>query len=354
MAKKTQEEKRSVRKRVTVGGGGPRPTAGSTASHLPVLAGQRAVPSGAILGGGTPTGLFSATQAMEADVSGEMASLAPTFGDVLLSIGMGVAQSQEALDNGLVETAKLLSQTDVTVVTDVIQELDDDGLPIPDHTELVQHDVALINFVNPTVHEWSHMALSMDLSVGEIDNETGFTFNRRQTSSRVASGGLLWGFVGFGLHSDRTNTTYRFGNTDQEMDWSRGQVRMDALLRPRDVRGFPTPADVTIGPQIYFSQGSVVETVTGGVVTARTLDLLITVRKADGSTNPSVVIELDTGQFGHSFDTTGDFDGSTANSDGQVRVSITRTIPNARFLRPTSQIVRATLGSLERQVEIRL
>lgn len=314
-----------------------------------------AVPSGSIAADRLmPAGLFSSTQALEADVSGELAGLAPTFGDVLMSIGNGVAQSQDALDRGLVETAQALSDTQISVITDVIQELDDDGLPVAAATELVQHEVSLINYVNPTVHEWSHVALSMDLSVSALDNETGITFDREQRQSRAGSVGLFFGVIGFGLMSSSTRSSYSERSTDQEMDWARGQVRMDAMLRPRDVENFPAPAQVEIGPQIYFSQGSVDETVVGGIVTARSMDLMINVRKADGSANPNVVIELDSGPFSHSFDSTGGFTGNTTNADGQISVTLSRNIPNPRFLRSVTARVKATLGQIEKQVDIRL
>ena len=313
-----------------------------------------AIPSGAIVGGGMPSGLFSSTQALEADVSGELAGLAPTFGDVLMSIGSGVATSQDALDKGLVETAKALSNAKINVVTDVIQELNDDGLPVAEQTELIEHEVSLINYVAPTVHEWSHVALSMDLNVGAIDNDTGVTFDRKQTSGSVGGVGLFFGFVGFGLYSDSERSTYYSSNTSRESDWAQGQVRMDAMLRPRKVENFPAPAEVTIGPQIYFAQGGITETVSGGVVTARSMDVLIHCRKADGSANPNVIITLDSGPFGHSFVSTGGFTGNTTNADGQIKATLTRQIPNQRFARSVTATVRATLGQIERTVDVRL
>lgn len=325
------------------------PLAGPAASHLP------AVPTGSIMRSSMPpAGLFSMTQALEADVSQEFADLAPTFGDVLLSIGNGVAESQDALDAGLVETAQALSETKITVVTDVIQKLDEDGLPVAEDTELVSNEVSLINYVNPTVHEWSHVALSMDLTVGAMDNERGMSFNRKQTSGGTSGYGLFWGFLGWFSHDQRESETTRTSNVRQEADWARGQVRVDAQLRPRDMDRFPTPAEVSIGPQIYFSMGSVSETSSGGNVTARNLDMVINVRKANGDENPSVFLDLDSGPFRQSFMDTDGFTGSTTNSDGQCKVTLTRDIPNNRFLRPLTAPVTVSLGDIKRIVEISL
>lgn len=301
-----------------------------------------------------PIGMFASSLGLEADVSQEFAELAPTFGDVLLSIGTGVAESQDALDRGLVETAQTLSDTKITVITDVIQKLDDDGLPVTEDTELVTNEVSLINYVTPTVHEWSHVALSMDLSVGAMDNERGMSFTQKQTNRSVGGVGLFWGFLGWFSESGSTTYSSYNSNVRQESDWASGQVRVDAQLRPRDIGQFPVPAEITIGPQIYFSTGSVTETASGGVVTARSVDVVISVRKANGDENPLVTIVLDSGPFRQSFSTSDGFTGSTTNSDGQCKVTLTRDIPSARFLRAMTADITVNLGDLKQTSAITL
>lgn len=314
-----------------------------------------AVPTGslALAGGPLPSGLLSTPQALEADVSDQL-RLGPTFGEVLRSIGMGIATSQEALDAGVVATAKQLSDAQVKVVTDVIQELDDDGLPDVNRTQLIEEEVSLINFVTPTVHEWSHMALSMDLSVGQIDSESGFTFDRNQTTTVNANVAVLGGLFSFGVTTTKTSSTYVHRETDREVNWAQGQVRMDAMLRPRRVENFTPPAEVIIGPQIFFSQGSVQETTSPEGVLERMLPLTVTVRKADGSVNPSVILDLDAGPFATSFIDDATFNGSTTNADGQIRVELRRSIPNPRFRRPLKATVSVRLGAIERNTEISL
>lgn len=349
--KKKKAANRSTAGKTKTASRTPRPTVtGSVAGGL-----TAAVPSGSIARGAMPpAGLFSSAQALEADVSSEFGDLAPTFGDVLLSVGTGVAESQDALDRGLVQTAQDLSDTKITVVTDVIQKLDDDGLPVADDTELVTHEVSLINYVNPTVHEWSHVALSMDLSVGAIDNERGTTFSQRQQGGGVSGAGLFWGFLGWFSTSSYDNSQTSSTSVDQEADWARGQVRLDAQLKPRDIERFPAPAEVSIGPQMYFSLGSVSEASSGGVVTSRSVDMEIFVRKADGSENPSVSITLDSGPFRQSFKADEGYTGTTTNADGRCRVSLTRDIPSSRFLRTTTAKITAELGDVKKTTEITL
>jgi hypothetical protein len=314
-----------------------------------------AVPTGSIAGNMPPAALFSTTLAeMNADASDEIGDLAPTFGDVLLSIGTGVAESQDALDQGVVDTAQTLSDTKITVVTDVIQTLDDDGLPVVEDTQLVTHEVSLINYVTPTVHEWSHVALSMDLSVGEMNRERGVQFSQTQNTGYVGGVGLFWGFLGWFGHSQSETSSYYSANQRMEADWSRGQVRVDAQLRPRDIGQFPTPAQVTIGPQIYFSLGSVSEGTTDGVVTERSVDVILTVRKSNGDENPAVNLVVDSGPFRQSFSTDDGFTGSTTNSDGQCKITLTRDIPSPRFLRSMTATITVSLGDINKTTDITL
>lgn len=313
------------------------------------------VPEGRILSSDAlvPGGMAGAL-ALEADVSGELAQLAPSFGDILASIGRGVADSQTALDRGLVSTANALSQNNITIVTDVIQELNDDGLPVPSATQLVTQSVSLINFVRPTAHQWSHVALRMDMTVGAVDNERGMTVNTRNRSFTAVNAGLFLGILGIGVMSVKSNSTFRKEESDFESNWAEGRVMMDALLQPRTVEGFDPPAEVTIGPQIFMALGSVQETLSSGVVTARSTTVVITVRKADGSVNPSVAIDVDPGPFNLSFSTTGGFTGNTTNAGGQCSITLTRSIPNPLFQRPVRGTVTVSLGQIDRTVSVSL
>ena len=67
-----------------------------------------AVPEGSILSADALIPGLAGALALEADVSGELAQIAPSFGDILGSIGRGVADSQTARDRGLVSTATTL------------------------------------------------------------------------------------------------------------------------------------------------------------------------------------------------------------------------------------------------------
>jgi len=268
----------------------------------------------------------AATGSLSADVSGQLQAVAPTFGQVLGSIGQGVADSQTALDKGVTDTVATLANTNITVVTDVIQHLGDDGLPDVSQTELISQDLSALNFFMPTVHEWKRVILSMDLSVGAFDNEQGVSFSAEQSGGGIGGVGLFWGFVGINETTSFDNNQFFNSTSQQEASWSQGQVRLDATLGPRTTGKLPVPETVTVGPQITMAQGTVHDTTVGNAA-KRTIDVLITVLKRDGSANPNVPLTLDSGALLPSFSTTSPFTGSTTNADGQVKVTLTRSLP---------------------------
>lgn len=318
----------------------PSPAMAATVAPAP----RRRVPvAPATLGAGLPAGL--AATPLGADVSGQLKTVAPTFGQVLASIGQGVADSQTALDHGVIDTVKELADTDITVVTDVIQHLDDDGEPDPAKTELVHTDVSVLNFFSPTVHEWKRVAISMDLSVGAFSESDGLTFNAEQQGGGVGGAGLFWGFVGIGYDYDYDNTQSFEQSHQQESSWSAGDVRLDAILGPRETGKLPIPSQVSVGPQIVFAQGAIKEAPVAGAGVNRSVDVLITVRKAAGDPNPGKAITVDAGSLRTSFSTAAPFVGSTTNADGNVQVTITRNVPNAGA-GPVRVPLAARLGSL--------
>jgi hypothetical protein len=320
----------------------PQPRAGGIAPMLP-----SAAAGGLPVGGGTTTRLMN----LGADASGQFDEVAPTFGNILASVGVGVATSQEALDRGVIDTVRALSDTKITVVTEVIEELNDDGLPDVDKTRLVTSELSVLNFVPPTVHEWRHVALSMDMTVGAMDNETGMQFSVASSQTSAANVGLFFGALGVGYLA--STDTYRGMNSDskREAQWSQGSVQLDATLAPRRSSRFPVPATVSIGPQIFVSQGSVVETRESGVLTDRQVDVLITVRKASGAPNPDKELELDAAGLLPSFNSTAPFAGSKSNADGQCKVNIKRLISQG-FSQPVKRTLTLRLGDISKRFDI--
>jgi hypothetical protein len=211
----------------------------------------------------------------------------------------------------------------------------------------------VLNFITPTVHEWKFVRLAMDLEVGEIDRTQAMTFKREQVSIGANAVGMFWGFLGwFDTHNEEKRTTVT-SSAEQEVDWSQGQVRVDALLGPREADGFTPPANVDIGPRIYFSQGSVTDTTASGVRT-RAVKVRIKLLKASGAVNPSKNLVVEATGLGISFTTGGGFNGSTTNTDGEVEVTLSRVVPVGATVTPRQFAVSASLGQIRQNTQITL
>ena len=298
----------------------------ATTTTAVAVAPKQAVVGGAPLGA-LPLGFGADTLA--ADVSGQLKAVAPTFGSVLSSIGIGVADSQRALDKGVIDPVNDLSGTNITVVTDVIQHLDDDGLPDTSLTELVSTDLSVLNFFMPTIHEWKRVAISMDLSVGAFSESDGVQFNAKQSVSGGGGVGLFWGFVGIETAYSSSASQSATRAHEQESSWSAGEVRLDAVLGPRTTGKLPVASQVSVGPQIVVSQGATKEVAVAGHGVNRSVDLVITVLKAAGDPNPTKPITISADGLRTAFSSTAPFTGSITNADGQVQVTVTRNVANA-------------------------
>lgn len=225
-------------------------------------------------------------------VAGKLDAIAPTFGEILKSVGTGVAKAQRALDDSVRDTVAKLSNTKIDVVTDVIQRIDDDtGLPLEPNPEqdLIKQNLSVLNFVTPSVHEWKYVALSMDMSVAGMDSKTGMKFSSASFNTSRSSSGLFFGFVGVG----RTTASASFNavrtDIERESEWASGRVQLDAMLAPRRTTKFPVPATVEIGPQIFVVQGRTTDVKSGvgatATLTERNVEITVTVLKANGEPN---------------------------------------------------------------------
>jgi hypothetical protein len=242
------------------------------------------------------TGLLGTTSPL-----GQFAEAMPTFGNVLLSIGTGVAASQEAMDRSVVDTIKKLQETKITVVTDVIQELGDDGLPLPNvEPTLVKEQVSLVTHLAPTQHKWKRISLSMDMSVAGMSAQHGMVLKQQQTHASGYAGSSYWGFHGwfdgYASHNRSEQTTV----SQSEQQWSSGQVRLDAVLGSQRMEKLPVGVDVETGPSITFTQGMVKAEALANGVSRRFIDVTVDIRNQDGtpSTSSDLAISNDLFSYG--------------------------------------------------------
>jgi hypothetical protein len=312
----------------------------------PLVAARRPLRRGGVLAAASGR----ANRDVGTDVTSALDASVPVFGNVLQAIGDGVANSQKALDDGVIASVNTLNDTKIEVMTQVVQKLGDDGLPIagPEGTDIQTRELSVLNFFMPTLHEWKNVSLAMDLTVGSFHEDQGIVFSQHQHAESVVATGLFWGFLGW-FDQDTSDTRSDGSRTrSNDLQWQSGQLRVDATLGPRATNRLPVAASVSIGPQIYVTQGAVHEEKTGPLVTARSVDMEIQVRKADGSVNPGKNIVLRSGGLLPSF--TG---GSATDAEGKVKVTLKRSLVPG-FSAPVSFQLSAALGQLSKSFVVTL
>lgn len=192
-------------------------------------------------------GISPAPLGLTADVTPELTRDAQSFGDVLSAIGNAVVVSQAALDDAAIESAKQLSQTKLDVTVAIHQDLDDDG-NLSGDPQLDTRTLSLSTFILPTLHQWQHVAVSMDLTVSALDATAGL-----KVKSGGASASVGWSGAGFSA-----GAAFNYSSIDVESrfkaDFSQGAVRLDALLGPREEFRFPEINEFAVGPQILVTQ----------------------------------------------------------------------------------------------------
>lgn len=275
------------------------PTTPTPPRFMGAAAGAVTLPGSAALADALPIGGDVRLADTATDVAGQLNAIAPTFGEVLKSVGAGLADAQRELDKGVIDTVNKLASTKIDVVTDVIQRIDDaTGLPLePVEADLIKQNLSVLNFVTPTVHEFKYMALSMDLAVGKMDEKTGMSFTSFKSSVSASSSGLFFGTVGVGTVS--ANASFQTVNTqtEREVAWASGRVQMDSLLAPRRTGKLPVPAAVSLGPQIFVTQGRTAD-VTQGVgtqaaVVERNVEVTVTTLTAAGAANAAANVSIE-------------------------------------------------------------
>lgn len=275
---------------------------------------------------------------LSADVTSELAEAAPTFGNVLRSIGAAVIDSQKALDLSVVETINSVADAKIEIATTVIQHLNDDGLPDPDATEIVTEEISLLQYATPTVHQWQYVALSMDLEAAQVDRKSGVTFKQAQGSVGVGVGGSGWG-ADLSLMFNSTAVESR-----TQSDWARSRLNFDAQLERRKTSKLADPVKLAKGPVIFIDTKRLKdETDSDGKVT-RKLEINVTLINSTGTPLKNKNIDVDAGVLGN-------FTRQTA-TDGKIDqvIELLRgaSQPEAQFP------IIVSFGQMTRQITITL
>jgi hypothetical protein len=247
------------------------------------------------VGGGLPPipGGGGVTLGSDTDVEDKLKKAVPAFGNVLAAIGGAVADSQKSLDKAVIDSINKLNDTKITVMSQLEIELGEDGAPNGIATPIT-NEVSVLQYYTPVFHCWKRVDIAMDVTVADFHETQGVSFKSKQSSTSVA-GGLSWnkGWGGWFTASHSESQQSAQVNTQVDVEWTSGQLLVDAEMGPRPIAKFAPATVISVGPQLMISQGQITDVMTGTQVTGRKVQFEVQSRKFTGEPNSAQTIEVD-------------------------------------------------------------
>jgi hypothetical protein len=263
------------------------------------------------------------------DVGTDIAVAGQHFGAMILSVGNAVATTQRQLAETSADTTSTLASTLVDVIA--VQEtiFDDNGTPTASTT--FTRKLPLIDFVDPTLYQWTTVRLQGQFFVREIATAANAKTTSSSFDDHSSQAGLLLFFGGgqTGVTGSVNTTT---SATTSDTAFAVGRARMYAQLNPRTDTGVPKPLKAVQGPSIQIVQGEIRDQPGGGVtpLTGRTCSLLLQLRRFDASPIPGKTLSVETDGVPWTFTA-----GSTTGADGNVAIQLQRA-----FLPPPTGVTQ--------------
>lgn len=273
------------------------------------------------------------------DVTGQLSQAGVAFGELVRLTGDAVAQTQRKLAQTSAATASTLATTQVDVIAVQEAVYHDNGTLDTVHT--YTRKLPLITFIDPVFYEWSQVRLQGVFMAQQFaDGRKVDTFSH-VSSDASGQGGLLvilgGGRTTFDAQGESSST-----QTDVTNAVSMGNVRMNALLRPRTGIGVPKPRIEVQGPGLTLIQGAIADVMTGSALTARTMSVMVQYNRRDGAPIPNKLISIETqGASWAYLDATGTVSPTPVQTDagGLVRLQLRREFLDPKADRSPANIV---------------
>lgn len=242
------------------------------------------------------------------------------FGKLIQGVGNAVATTQQKLAQTSANTISALSKTlvDVSAVQETF--FDDDGNV--SGAETFTQRLPLIDFVDPVVYQWSQVRMQGMFFISEVASKSNATSSTFTSSDNSGQHGLFV-FLGGGQTGTRFSTNDSSQSTSFDQAQAVGVARMYAQLNPRRDVGVPKPLQVVEGPSLNVVQGAITDSPAAPALpNSRTMDLLIQLRRADGTPIPGAAISIETDGVPWSF---ADPAAPTTDADGNLAIRLQRS-----------------------------
>lgn len=279
-----------------------------------------------------------------ANINDEQAQGAIAFGQLLESVGKGVAESQQQLNDMTGELATAFAETGVTAVVAQEEIFDDNGTLVGGKSYTSQ--LPLINFMDVPIYEWTKVRLSGNFVTQE--QSTATATNRTDLHLDASGSGGKGRKPKFTLNIAASNQNV---GTSSSSDVSIAHVRMGAVLESNKRLTVPKPVVSTNGPRLDILAGKVDRT-----DDARTI--LVTFKYgrigADGSpiAIPSKTLSIETSGIPWALSAGGP--APTTDANGEVVCTLRRDFPDGdgKTAPPGSFGVTALIGMISANLTV--
>jgi hypothetical protein len=274
-----------------------------------------------------------------ANAAGELAQAGMSFGKLVEFTGKAVAETQLKLSQTGTAMASTLATTQVDVIAVQENIYDDEGRL--DDAVTHTRKLPLINFIDPVFYKWSAVRLQGFFFARELVASTEQTTTQDASSSRLLGSGLSF-VLGPGAMSFSNSSSTTTSNVDVSQDLSFGNIRASALLEPERDIGVPRPRQVVRGPSLGVVSGDIQDVLNGTAVTARTMSVLLQLRRTDGTPIAGKPISIDSDGAPWTFTNPAQ---TVTNATGDLAITLRREfVGETPDLSPKPVVLTARLG----------
>lgn len=250
-----------------------------------------------------------------------------SFGRLLESTGLAVAESSRQLNEVGAEMTSKLASTMVDVIAAEVNQYNDQGQLVAAGTKTLTNKLPLINFIDPVFYEWTQVRLQGLFQATEFAAST-------ETSTTVVTASAGKSNTGPSFFFGAGNNRFAFGvsHTSTDVDDSSGSsfglIRASALLQPKTDIGVPKPRQLVNAPSFAVVFGPDVT----DTATARKKEVSIQCFKSDGAKQAQnkvlpVSIEVVGAQWAFNSSVTLDNGRPTLDGNGQFGIVLEREFP---------------------------
>ncbi|MGH2689101.1 MAG: hypothetical protein ACRDKW_09895 [Actinomycetota bacterium] len=179
------------------------------------------------------------------NVNDELKAAGLSFGKLIESTGLAVAETQNLLNDTGAETASALATTMVEVNAVHERTMNDAGQIIAAKTHT--RSLPLLTLIDPVFYKWTSVRLQGSFLAREVTREN-------QVKTQHAAGSLSIDKKGLSASGSFSASSSQVATAS---DTSLGSMRLYAQLEPRRDVGIPKPTAVIQGPRLELSPGSV-------------------------------------------------------------------------------------------------